>query len=77
MPTSKKRINISVPNETEEVLALLAKRDCVPVATKALQLIEVALEIDEDDVWGRIIAARDTPDADYISHEEVWNGLQN
>ncbi|OGJ42102.1 hypothetical protein A3J23_04000 [Candidatus Peregrinibacteria bacterium RIFCSPLOWO2_02_FULL_48_14] len=77
MPTSKKRINISLPEDIEEVLTLIAKRDGVPVATKAFQLIELALEIDEDEVWEKIIAERDTPDAVFISHEEAWRGLHH
>lgn len=76
MPTSKKRINISVPEDTEAILTLLAKRDDVPVATKAVQLLEMAIEIDEDEVWEQIATERDTPDAEFISHEEMWNGLR-
>ena len=75
MPTSKKRINISVPKDTEEILELLAKRDKKPVATVALQLIEIALEIEEDAVWAEIADERDQPGVKYISHEEMWHDL--
>lgn len=75
MPTSKKRINISLPADTEEILTLIAKRDQVPVATKAAQLLEMAIEIDEDEIWEQIVTERDTPDAEFISHEEMWHGL--
>ena len=75
MPTSKKRINISVPKDTEEILELLAKRDKKPIATVALQLIETALEIEEDAVWAEIADERDQPGVKYISHEEMWHDL--
>lgn len=72
MPTSKKRINLSVSKETEEILQLLAKRDQMPIASKALQLIELAIEIDEDEVWTQIAEERDTPDAEWIIHDQAW-----
>lgn len=77
MPTSKKRLNITLPEDTEEILTLIAKRDKVPMATKAVQLLKVAIEIDEDEVWEKIVAERDTPDAKFISHEEMWHGLHD
>ncbi len=48
MPTTKKRINISVSKELDEALGRLAKRDQEPVATKVVKLLEEALELDED-----------------------------
>lgn len=39
MATSKKRINISVSDAVEEAVATLAKRDRVPQATKAAELL--------------------------------------
>mgnify|MGYP001546733851 CR=1 FL=1 len=35
MPTTKKRVNISLAPESERLLARIAKRDNVPAATKA------------------------------------------
>ncbi len=75
MATSKKRINISLSSDLEEALALLAKRDQVPEATKAIQLLRQAIELDEDEVWAKIAEERDTPNAVYISHEEMWHDL--
>ena len=48
MATTKKRINISVTKETNDMLKRLAKRDQEPVATKAGALLEFALEFEED-----------------------------
>ena len=73
MATSKKRINISLPPEVEIAITLLAKRDKVPQSTKAVQLIQEALELEEDKVLEQIVIERDTPDAKFISHEEMWS----
>ncbi|MBU1018968.1 MAG: hypothetical protein ABII07_00495 [Patescibacteria group bacterium] len=73
MATSKRRINISLPKDIEEALKMLAKRDDVPEATKAIHLIKLAIEIDEDRIWNKIAEERDTGDAEFISHEEAWS----
>ncbi|MDD4319247.1 MAG: hypothetical protein PHW10_02905 [Candidatus Peribacteraceae bacterium] len=72
MPTLKKRINVSLPEDVEQALNVLAERDDVPQATKALHLIKLAIEIEEDDVLNAIAAARDTSDATFVSHKKAW-----
>ena len=72
MPTLKKRLNMSLPKDIENALSLLAERDDVPQATKALYLIRVALEVEEDDVWNAIAEKRDTKDAKFLSHDKAW-----
>ncbi len=72
MATSKKRINISVSDDIDEALIKLAKRDNMPQATKAVQLIQVALEIDEDGIWNTLAENRDTKDAKFVSHKNAW-----
>lgn len=72
MATTKKRLNITLDKETQEFIAILAKRDAVPEATKAAQLLREAIEIEEDKIWLEIAESRDTPDAEYISEKEVW-----
>ena len=72
MPTTKKRINISVSKEVEEAIALLSKRDEMPEATKAGELLRIALEIEEDDVLSSIVKNRDTKKSKFISHNEAW-----
>ena len=73
MPTTKTRINISLPSEIEEILSLLAKRDEVPVATKALELLKEALELEEDKLDSAIFEARMKNVKKWYSHQEVWN----
>ena len=63
---------MSLPEDVEQALAKLSKRDDVPQATKALYLLRIALEIEEDDVWNAIAEKRDVKDATFLSHEKAW-----
>lgn len=73
MPTTKKRINVTLSDDMEAVLERLAKRDEVPVATKAIQLIKIAVEIDEDDILNEIAEERDTRKVKFVSHDKAWS----
>lgn len=73
MSTSKRRINISLSNDVNRALTLLAERDNVPQATKAIDLLQIALEIEEDVVWDRIAASRDAKNARMVSHARAWS----
>ena len=73
MSTTKSRINISIPAEVKIALSQLAKRDQVPAATKAEHLLEIGLEIEEDEAWNQIAAKRDTKDARFHDHSQVFN----
>ena len=72
MPTAKKRLNMSLPEDVEQALAKLSKRDDVPQATKALYLLRIALEMEEDDIWNAIAEKRDVKNARFLSHEKAW-----
>jgi len=72
MATTKKRINISLGKETEEALGRIAKRDQVPPATKAEELLRRALETEEDASLDALASERDTKNARYLSGDEVW-----
>ncbi|HEY4488863.1 MAG TPA: hypothetical protein VJA87_00025 [Candidatus Paceibacterota bacterium] len=73
MATTKKRINISVSKELDDVLNKLAERDQVPQATKAEHLLRLALEIEEDEALDTIARKRDIRGASFISHERAWS----
>lgn len=74
MPTTKKRLNITLPEDLEEMLMKLSKRDKVPVATKAVQLIHLAMEIEEDDYFTEVAERRlKNKKAKYVSHQQVWS----
>lgn len=61
-----------MPAELDETLAFLAERDDVPVATKTLRLIKMAIEIDEDDILNEIAAVRKEKAGKLISHKDAW-----
>ena len=73
MTTIKKRINISLPPSLDIVLSRIAKRDKIPQATKAVHLLRIALEIEEDMVLGKIANERDTKNARFFSHKKAWS----
>jgi predicted DNA-binding protein len=72
MPTDKKRLNLSLSEELDQKLTLLAKRDEKAQSAKAVELINLAMEIIEDDYFNVLAEERDTKGARFISHKEVW-----
>lgn len=72
MATTKTRINISLSDDMKKALISLAERDHIPEATKAVRLLELALEIEEDQVWNKLAEARDSYKAHYLSHKKAW-----
>jgi len=72
MSTTKTRINISLSDSVKKALLYLARRDRVPQATKAARLLEIALEIEEDQVWNTTAKKRDIKNARYLAHNKAW-----
>lgn len=72
MPTTKTRINVSLSADVERALIALAKRDQVPEATKAAELLRSALEIDEDVKLDVIARGRDSKKIKFVSHNLAW-----
>lgn len=72
MATTKPRLNITLPKDMDKALKYLARRDKVTRSRKVVDLLEEAIEIEEDAVWAKLAAARDTKDAKFISHKEMW-----
>lgn len=72
MATTKKRVNISISKAVEIALEKLAKRDEMPTASKAAELLRMAIETEEDKVLDSIASKRDTKNAKFISHEKAW-----
>lgn len=73
MPTSKKRINISIPRETAIFLKKLSIRDDVPQATKAAQLLEKALEMEEDEYFATHADSRAAKSRGWMTHRTFWS----
>ncbi|OGI62819.1 hypothetical protein A2643_03885 [Candidatus Nomurabacteria bacterium RIFCSPHIGHO2_01_FULL_39_220] len=72
MATIKKRVNISLSPSLNIMLSRIAKRDNMPQATKAVYLLGIALEIEEDMVLDKIASGRDTKNARFLSHKQAW-----
>ncbi len=72
MPTVKTRINLSVPDDINTALKMLAHRAHVPVATQTLDLLRRALEADEDNVLLEIAESRERRKGRMISHASAW-----
>ncbi len=75
MPTKKQRLNITLPKDIAIFLKKISLRDEVPQATKAVQLIEQAMELAEDEYFLKIAEERVKNSKGYISSEEFWKGL--
>lgn len=73
MATAKTRINISVSKRMRDDLRSLAKRDQKPLASKVIDLVEQALELEEDIFLSRIADERlKNYKGPWLSHKEVW-----
>ena len=72
MTTVKKRINLSIESDIEEMLKKIALRDRVPQATKAAELLRIALETEEDQIWASVAEKRDQKGERFVSHEKAW-----
>ena len=72
MTTTKKRVNVSLSATLESILAKLAKRDQVPQATKAAELIRIGVEIEEDEYFDIIASERDKEKVKFVSHKKAW-----
>lgn len=72
MPTTKPRINITTDEDVRLALKSAAKRDGVPVATKAAELISIGLTLEEDFILADIADRRAAPGATFIPHAKAW-----
>ena len=72
MPTIKSRINLTVPRDLSLVLNRLAVRDDRSVSSKTIELIERALELEEDIVLQKVAENRDRKGVKFISHKSAW-----
>ena len=72
MPRRKMQIDVEFPRDVEFVLKALAERDGVSIEKKAVQLMRMVLEEEEDRVLSAIAMERDKDGRKFISHEEAW-----
>lgn len=72
MPTEKTRINLTVSLSVEQNLKRIAKRDKRSVSTVALDLLERALDIEEDYQLQAVADVREKEKATFVSHANAW-----
>ena len=73
MTTTKRRINITADKDVEKALIRSAKRDGVPTASKAADLLRIALELEEDLAWAALAHERmSRKNVKYLTHKQVW-----
>ena len=72
MPTTKRRINITVDEDVYEALERLSKQRAAPLASVGLDLIEQALEYQEDLHFSRIADERLDRQERRIPHKKAW-----
>ena len=72
MPTKKKRLNITLPKHIAVYLMKIALRDEVSQSKKAVELMEEALELAEDEYFVKVAEERRKNSKGYIPHEEFW-----
>jgi len=60
-----------LPPDLDIMLSRIAKRDNIPQATKALYLLGIALELEEDIVLDKIARERDTKNARFLNHKQA------
>lgn len=72
MATEKPRINITTEPATHKAVTAAAKRAGVPVATKAAELLEIGLSLEEDLYFNELVMQRLRKKGKFVSHEDAW-----
>jgi predicted DNA-binding protein len=72
MPTTKRRLNITVDDETYSLLEQLSSKRQQSVAGVGLSLIEEALEYQEDLQFSKIADERLNRKEKRVSHDKAW-----
>lgn len=72
MATAKQRINITLDNEIYKALKSLSVKTKKTISGLGQELIERALELNEDIYFSRVADQRLKKGAKTISHEDAW-----
>lgn len=72
MATTKRRLNITLSPEIDELIKEIAKRDAVPQATKVAELLRLSLLQEEDRALSALGDERLVDKGRKLSHTEVW-----
>ncbi len=73
MATTKRRLNITLSPEVDELITRIAKRDRVPEATKVSELLNISLALEEDKAFSVLSDERlSDKKVKWLSHVDVW-----
>lgn len=72
MPSSKRRIYLTVSEKIDTQLQRLAERDGSSVATVALAPLSRAIELEEDEWLLDVTKERQKPKETYLSAKRIW-----
>lgn len=56
----------------KQVLQKMADRDSMPLASKALELIEFAVDIEEDEILDLIATSRENDSQKFFALQQAW-----
>jgi predicted DNA-binding protein len=72
MPTAKKRINITVDDEMYRALESLSQKKQKSVSGTSIDLLEKAIELEEDVYFSRKSDERLSKKQKHIPHDKAW-----
>ena len=72
MPSAKKRINLTVDDKTYSVLQTLSGKTKQKISTVSLNLIQQALELQEDIYFSKLADERLSQKQKRVSHDKAW-----
>ena len=72
MPSVKKRINLTVDDKTYSVLQALSGKTQQKISTVSLNLIQQALELQEDIYFSKLADERLSQKQKRVSHDKAW-----
>lgn len=73
MPTTKNRLNVTLPEKFESILNLAAEESNIPKSAKLLQWAKMGAELEEDYTLAQIAEERKIKcDGKFLTHEKIW-----
>ncbi len=72
MPTKNPRVHITLDPTVIEILDLIAQQEHKSLSLVTKELVLQALETKEDLMFSTVAEARDSEDAEFVSHEDAW-----
>ncbi len=72
MATKHSRLNVTLSPGIAHIVKLMAKKHDKSLSAVASELIENAIEFDEDAYWSMLAEEREKTSKKMINHDEFW-----